>query len=147
MLIFATWCNWRDFYWCWIKFCLSLSLSLILTRIERFRTVPPVWIHPWLWNDAQRLMKYRRVALLFSKVIHEISRSPGTKKSPIFTLSERSGTITLFWIYRWIWNDTQSLMHRHMLKCFPILLGSQYICWVASLTKLYEQAYHFVSYN
>ena len=27
MLIFATWCNWRDFYWCWIKFCLSLSLS------------------------------------------------------------------------------------------------------------------------
>ena len=28
MLIFATWCNWRDFYWCWIKFCLSLSLSL-----------------------------------------------------------------------------------------------------------------------
>ena len=28
MLIFATWCNWRDFYWCWIKFCLSLGLSL-----------------------------------------------------------------------------------------------------------------------
>ena len=27
MLIFATWCNWRDFYWCWIKFCLSLSLK------------------------------------------------------------------------------------------------------------------------
>ena len=22
-----TWCNWLDFYWCWIKFCLSLSVS------------------------------------------------------------------------------------------------------------------------
>ena len=28
-VILATWCNWLDFYWCWIKFCLSLSLSLI----------------------------------------------------------------------------------------------------------------------
>ena len=25
-VILATWCNWLDFYWCWIKFCLSLSL-------------------------------------------------------------------------------------------------------------------------
>ena len=24
----------------------------ILIGIERFRTVTPVWIHPWLWNDA-----------------------------------------------------------------------------------------------
>ena len=29
---------------------------LILTRIERFRTVTPVWIHRWIWNDAQSLM-------------------------------------------------------------------------------------------
>ena len=27
-VILATWCNWLDFYWCWIKSCLSLSLSL-----------------------------------------------------------------------------------------------------------------------
>ena len=30
VIFFATWCNWLDFYWCWIKFCLSLSLSLSL---------------------------------------------------------------------------------------------------------------------
>ena len=30
-VILATWCNWLDFYWCWIKFCLSLSLSLSLS--------------------------------------------------------------------------------------------------------------------
>ena len=28
----------------------------ILTWIERFRTVTPVWIHRWIWNDAQSLM-------------------------------------------------------------------------------------------
>ena len=33
-----------------------LKKSSILTRIERFRTVTPVWIHQWLWNDAQCLM-------------------------------------------------------------------------------------------
>ena len=31
-VILATWCNWLDFYWCWIKFCLSLSLSLSLSH-------------------------------------------------------------------------------------------------------------------
>ena len=30
--------------------------SPILTRIVRFQTVTPVWIHRWLWNDAQCLM-------------------------------------------------------------------------------------------
>ena len=28
--------------------------SLNLTRIEYFRTVTPVWIHWWIWNDAQK---------------------------------------------------------------------------------------------
>ena len=29
--------------------------SPILTRIERFRTLTPVWIHQWIWNDEQSL--------------------------------------------------------------------------------------------
>ena len=49
----------------------------ILTRIDRFRTVTPDWMHSWLWNDAQSLMLYRRGALLFFKVIRQISRSRG----------------------------------------------------------------------
>ena len=28
----------------------------ILTQIERFRTVTPIWIHRWIWNDAQSLV-------------------------------------------------------------------------------------------
>ena len=53
--------------------------SPILTRIERFRTVTSVWIHWWLWNDAQSLKQHRRGALLFLKVIRQISRSHGIK--------------------------------------------------------------------
>ena len=44
-----------------------------------FRIVTPVWIHRWLWNDAQGLTLYRRGALLFFKVICQISRSHGKK--------------------------------------------------------------------
>ena len=52
----------------------------ILTRIERFRTEALVWIHRWLRNDERSLKYYRRGALLFFKVIHQISRSQGQKK-------------------------------------------------------------------
>ena len=30
-------------------------MSPISTRIQRFRTVTPVWIHQWIQNDAQSL--------------------------------------------------------------------------------------------
>ena len=56
-----------------------LKKSSILTQIGRFRTVTLVWIDWWLWNDAQSLKQHRRVALLFFKVIHQISRSHGTR--------------------------------------------------------------------
>ena len=45
----------------------------------RFRTVTPVWIHIWWWNDTYSLMLLRRGVLLFFKVIHQISRSHGAK--------------------------------------------------------------------
>ena len=62
MLIFATWCNWRDFYWCWIKFCLSLSLSLSLSsravkmpnRFQRGKGKTKFW-SPTFQNLAQDL--------------------------------------------------------------------------------------------
>ena len=52
---------------------------LIVSQIGFFRKVTPVWIHRWVWNDAQNLKYHRRGALLFFKVIHQISRSRGTK--------------------------------------------------------------------
>ena len=51
----------------------------ILTQIGRFQTVTLVWIHWWLWNNAQNLKRHRRSALLFFKVVRQISRSHGIK--------------------------------------------------------------------
>ena len=48
----------------------------VKTQLNRFRTVTPVWIHIWWWNDAQSLMLLRRGVLLFLKVISQ-TRSHG----------------------------------------------------------------------
>ena len=61
-----------------------LKKSSILTQIGRFRTLTQVWIHWWLWNDAQSLKQDRRDALLFFKVICQISRSHGSKNRRIW---------------------------------------------------------------
>ena len=84
-----------------------LIKSLILTQIGRFRTVTPVWIHQWLQNCAQSLKQHRRGALLFYNVIHQISRSHGTKIAefdPNWAFPDCNSSLT------WLWNDAQSLM-------------------------------------
>ena len=61
-----------------------LKKSSILTQIKRFRTVTPVWIHQWLRNDVQSLKWHKRGALIFFKVICQISRSHCSKKHQIW---------------------------------------------------------------
>ena len=58
----------------------KVKVTEVNTQLNRFRTVTPVWIHIWWWNDAYSLMMLRRGALLFFKVIRQISRSHGSKK-------------------------------------------------------------------
>ena len=62
----------------------KVKVTEVTTQLNRFRTVTPVWIHIWWWNDAYSLMILRRGALLFLKVIHRISRSHGSKKRRIW---------------------------------------------------------------
>ena len=57
----------------------KVKVTEVTTQLNRFRTVTPVWIHIWWWNDAYSLMLLRRGALLFFKVIRQISRSHGSK--------------------------------------------------------------------
>ena len=47
----------------------------ILPQYGQVQTITPVWIHIWLTNYAQSLKQPRKCALLFFKVICEISRS------------------------------------------------------------------------
>ena len=56
----------------------KVKVTEVTTQLNCFRTVTPVWIHIWWWNDAYSLIMLRRGALLFFKVIRQISRSLGS---------------------------------------------------------------------
>ena len=58
----------------------KVKVTEVNTPLSHFRALTPVCIHIWQWNDAYSLMMLRRGALLFLKVIHQISRSHGSKK-------------------------------------------------------------------
>ena len=62
----------------------KVKVTEVTTQLNRFRTVTPVWIHIWWSNDAYSLMLLRRGALLFCKVIRQISRSHGSKNRRIW---------------------------------------------------------------
>ena len=62
----------------------KVKVTEVITQLNRFRTVTPVWIHIWWWIDAYSLMLLRRGALLFFKVIRQISRSHGSKNRRIW---------------------------------------------------------------
>ena len=74
--IFRSYYQWQK--WCPCKRSRSkVKVTEVMTPLSRFRTLTPVWIHIWRWNDAQSLMLLRRGALLFFKVIRQITRSHG----------------------------------------------------------------------
>ena len=50
----------------------KVKVTEVTTQLHRFRTVTPVWIHIWWWDDAYSLIMLRRGALLFFKVIRQI---------------------------------------------------------------------------
>ena len=78
-----------------------LKKSLILTQIGRFRTVTPVWIHWWLWNDAQCLKQRCPIVFQGHPSNFKVTRD---KKLPILTWIERFQTVTPIWIHPWLWN-------------------------------------------
>ena len=57
----------------------KVKVTEVKSKLNRFRTVTPVWIHIWWWNDAQSLMLLRRGVLLVFKVICQILRSHCSK--------------------------------------------------------------------
>ena len=62
----------------------KVKVTEVTTQLNRFRTVTPVWIDIWWGNDAYSLMLLRRGALLFFKVIRQISRWHGSKNRRIW---------------------------------------------------------------
>ena len=62
----------------------KVKVTELKTQLNRFWTVTPVWIYIWWWNDAHSFMLLRRGALLFFKVIRQISRSHGSNNRRIW---------------------------------------------------------------
>ena len=62
----------------------KVKVTEVATQLSRFRTVTPVWIHIWWWNDTYSFMLLWRGALLFFKVIRQVSRSHGAKNCRIW---------------------------------------------------------------
>ena len=62
----------------------KVKVTEVTTQLNRFRTVTPVWINIWWWNDAYSLTMLGRGPLLFLKVICQISRSHGSKNRRIW---------------------------------------------------------------
>ena len=62
----------------------KVKVTEVTTQLNRFRTATPAWIHIWCWNDAYSFMLLRRGALLFFKVICQISKSRGSKNRLIW---------------------------------------------------------------
>ena len=86
------------------------EVTEVMTPFSRFRTVTPVWIHIWRWNDAQSLMLLWRGTLLLFNVIRQIFKVTRLKnKSLIFTQIGRFRTVTPVWIHHWVWNDAPRL--------------------------------------
>ena len=100
-------------YYHWLTWCpckrSKVKVTEVITPFSRFRTVTPVWIHICWWNVAQSLMLLRRGALLFFKVIHQISRSHGSKNRRIWPKLGVSWLLTQVWIHQWLRNGAQSL--------------------------------------
>ena len=74
----------------------KVKVTEVTTQLSRFRTVTSVWIHIWRWNDTYSLILLRRGALLFFKVIRQISRSHGAKNRRIWPRLGVSGLILKF---------------------------------------------------
>ena len=79
--IFRSYYQWQKWPTCKRS---KVKVTEVTTQLNRFRTVTPVWIHIWWWDDAYSLIMLRRGALLFFKVIRQISRSHGSKNCRIW---------------------------------------------------------------
>ena len=85
----------------------KVKVTEVTTQLNRFRTVTPIWIHIWWWNDAYSLMLVWRGALLVFKVIRQISRSHDSKNRRIWPRLGVSA-VTPVWIHQWLQNDAHS---------------------------------------
>ena len=75
----------------------KVKVTEVNTQLSHFRTVTPVWIQIWWWNDAQSLMLLRRGALLFLAATKQLYKWYFPSVRPSVCLSVRP-SVTPFWL-------------------------------------------------
>ena len=86
----------------------KVKVTEIKPQLNCFRTVTPVWIYIWWWNDAQSLMLLMRGAVLFFHGHPSNFKVARLKKSSILTQIGRFRTVTPDWMHQWRRNDAQT---------------------------------------
>ena len=95
----------------------KVKVTEVMTIFSGFQIVTPVWIHILRWHDAYSLMLLRRGALLFFKVIRQISRSHSSKNHRIWPILGVSGLLLQFEftngydMMRKVWSSIEELPH------------------------------------
>ena len=74
----------------------KVKVTEVNIPLSRFLIRTPVWIDIWQWNHAHSWKQHRRGAILFFKVIRQISRSPGSKNCRIWPRLGVSGLLLQF---------------------------------------------------
>ena len=85
----------------------KVKVTEIKTQFSCFRTITPVWIYIWWWNDAHRCC-LEEVPYCFSMSSIKFqghTRQKNRRFWPELSVSR----LTPVWIHQWIWNDAQSL--------------------------------------
>ena len=85
----------------------KVKVTEVNTHFSRFRTVTPVWIDIWWWNDAQSWCCLEEVPYCFSRSSVKF-QGHTAQKSSIFTPIGGFRTVTPVWIHQWLRNDAQS---------------------------------------
>ena len=138
--IFRSYYYWQTWYPCKSQGQRSRSqrskveVPEVKPQLSRFWTVTPVWIPIWWWNDAKNFMLLRRGALLFFKVIHQMSNFKVTrlkKSSFFFTQIGCFRTVTPVWIHQWLqkWCTKPKVAKRRCPIVFQSHLSNLKVSW------------------
>ena len=91
----------------------KVKVTEVMTQLTRFRSVTPVWIHVWWWNDAQSLWYLGEVPYCFSRSFIKFQGHLAKKKASILTQFWRFRAAKPVWIHQWLRDDAQSSkLHR-----------------------------------
>ena len=82
----------------------KVKVTEVKTQFSRFRTVTPVWIHIWPWNDAQTWSSIEEVPYCFSRTSVKFQGHTGIKIAdfdPNWAFPDYNSSLNLTMASKW----------------------------------------------